>query len=300
MGALMWAGTFVLAIVAVMFPDDAVKGIASVAVVLLVTARVFEGCAYRPKEDHIGVIIRSADRRYRFVGRNQWTLILPGVEEKAAEVFAAMLRVTTYHPAIPARDGFPMDVTVNWMFQLDPRLVSFIPVQQFLSITRRAEWPGVLNAQFNAVVGRVLTRYHDTDLLTDRRQAQLEQELGEVASARLLPLGIVLNPRFGVSLQAVRHTQRVQRARESHRAAGHDGPAHVERFAPLAEYQRTHAIPAADVHALASVINGTQAPLQRVSVIPIPAAEAPAAPEVPNRVPPRAGDDHPDAPRPAA
>ena len=73
MGALMWAGTFVLAIVAVMFPDDAVKGIASVAVVLLVTARVFEGCAYRPKEDHIGVIIRSADRRYRFVGRNQWT-----------------------------------------------------------------------------------------------------------------------------------------------------------------------------------------------------------------------------------
>lgn len=302
MGALMWAGTFVLAIVAVMFPDDAVKGIASVAVVLLVTARVFEGCAYRPPEDHIGVIFRPADRRYRFIPRDTWTVVLPWIEEVRRPVYAGMTAVKTHHPAVPVRDGHPFEIAVDWAYRLDPRRVSDIFRKQFLDITGDGTWQAVISRRLNDLVSEVLIRHDRNDLLTDRGRMALKHELGERASVLVADFGFDLNPTRGVILQFVRPTARVWKAIEEHSASEHEGPAARKRVADLVDYLVARGISAADLWHLTSTVHATRKPAPPASVIPL--ADAGRTDGVlPISAPPPfgpTGDDHPDAPRPAA
>lgn len=301
MGALMWAGTAVLAIVAAVSGDTAVRGIAAFLAVGLVVSQVLTKCLYRPPESCIGVIYRPADRQYRFVSRDEWTIVIPGVEQVLEPVSARMTAIKTHHTTVLTADRHPVEIAVDWAYRLDPREVRADFRKQFLEITAQGMWPAVISRRLNDMVGEVLMRRTYAELLSDGGRRDLKDALGEAAEARLRGFGLCLNPATGVILQFARPTARVLRAREERIAAQDDGPAARDRVADLVNYLVERGISAADLWNLTSTVHAARPPAPPATVIPLAGTGTDRANgAVPYPVPNPTGDDHPDAPRPAA
>ncbi len=298
MGALLkWAGAFVLPVMAFIVSSDTVVTAAAAAVVVgLMFALMCSRCLYRPPEQHYAVVFQPGFRNYRIVGVNEWTVIFPLAERLRAVVSGNMAMLKTSHPGVATRDGFPIDVFVSWTYQLNPNLLSYLSVPEYLAHTERNEWPKILQSQVNGVIRAVMIRHRDADLLTGSGQDLLKQELGAKAAAQLRGFGIDLNPGFGVNLQAVRPSQRVRQAMEGRRAAEHEGPGHLEKVRSLADLKESMGLSPADLHGLSAIVNPAAGAGSIVTVLnpdhtgrlfgsaPTPAPQG------------TGGDDHPTAP----
>ncbi|RIL12342.1 hypothetical protein DCC79_01870 [bacterium] len=302
MGALMWAGTFVLAIVAVVFPDTAFSWIAGALAVCSVVVLACSHFMYRPPENCFGVVFRPADRRYRIVGRNAWTVVLPGVERKREPVDARMAVIKTHHPNVLTADGRVIEIAVDWAYHLDPRTVRTDFLLQFMEISEKGMWQMVISRRLNDLVGSVVLRHRYASLLEDAGRAALKRDLGVEAEALLRRFGLRHEAETGVILQFAQPPARVRRAKEDRAAAWEDGPAARDRVGDLVDLLDSRERSAAELWYLRSTEHVARPPAPPTTMIPL--ADAGRTDGVlPISAPPPfgpTGDDHPDAPRPAA
>jgi regulator of protease activity HflC (stomatin/prohibitin superfamily) len=188
-------------------------------------------CLYRPPEDHLGVIYRC-DRFSRLVGPDSWTFLLPGLDKVVDPVSLCLRQAPAQLCDLLTKDGVPVDCDLLVNYQVDLRLAAPHKVTQALRIPD-AGWRSMIRTTLQEVACEVMGGMCSHDLFTTRGRHHLKLKLGASLTSRLELLGVIVDPRVGISIQMLKPADEIWQAMVDRLAAVPLGEAALARILPL-------------------------------------------------------------------
>jgi regulator of protease activity HflC (stomatin/prohibitin superfamily) len=186
---------------------------------------------YRPPEDHLGVLYRF-DRFHRWAKPDQWIVRIPWADTERARVNLQMRQVLVVLPDLATQDQVPVNSEVMVAYRLDPQGMDRSLIPQFLAFSK-ADWDGIITTTLREVAIQVVARMAFLHLSSVRGLRELKEALGTELSERLRLLGLIIVPRSGVTVQAVRTTDAVREVLIQRYAAEPLGAAALARVRPM-------------------------------------------------------------------
>lgn len=188
---------------------------------------------YRPPELHLGVIYRLG-RFGRWVGPDEWTLVLPWLEQIRPPISLHLRRIEIKLSDLLAQDRVPIDCELIVYYQLDLRLADPHFWPQALLIPAEG-WNSIVRTVLREAAAEVAGGLHSQQLLRPASRGLFKQRLSALLAERVLNLGMVVNPRTGVSVQALKPAEAIWQAMLDRLAAASLGEAALARVRPMLE-----------------------------------------------------------------
>jgi regulator of protease activity HflC (stomatin/prohibitin superfamily) len=186
---------------------------------------------YRPPEDHLGVIYRF-DRFERWAPPDEWIVRIPWVDVVRTVVNLQIRQVPVPLPDLVTRDQVSVSCEVMVTYRVDPRDVDRGLISQVVGFSK-ADWDGIITTTLREVAIQVVARMAFLHLSSVRGLRELKEALGTELSERLRLLGLVIVPRSGVTVQAVRTADAVREVLIQRYAAEPLGAAALARVRPM-------------------------------------------------------------------
>lgn len=184
-----------------------------------------------PPDNHVAVIYRLG-RFHRLVGPDQMTWLWPFLERARATISLAPRRQEMALKELPTQDGLPLDLRLTVCYQRDLRVAPAEFVTQALFLGETA-WDLLVQDGVQEIVRQELAARPGAALLGAAEQIAFRTRLSAAVAERLRPLGIVLEPRTGLSILDIRPSGTVWRAMVDQVAAGPLGEAARRRVSVL-------------------------------------------------------------------
>ena len=194
---------------------------------------------YRPPENHLGVIYRF-DRLCQLVGPDEWVLVIPGVNEIKAPISLHLRRVEVALSDVLTQDHVPINCELITYYQLDLRHTKADLRSHALRISDEG-WNSILRTVLREIANEVVGGINLQQLLSPAGCRHFKRALSALLAKRVQSLGVIVNPRTGVSVQRLRLAEAVWRAMMDELAAVALGKAAAARIRPiLAELSQGH------------------------------------------------------------
>lgn len=189
---------------------------------------------YRPPENHLGVVYRFG-RFHRFIEPDNWTFLLPVVENVHREVSLYMRTAELHLTQVELLDGLTVDVRLKIFFMIDVRLVApenFLQVMKFEGL----EWFEMIKTATEDIVrNRVFLESTYSDLLHQRRNRTIKRRISEELADRVKGFGVIVNKDHGVMPVNIQPNSFYFKAVQDSKAAKPLGEASLERLRPILE-----------------------------------------------------------------
>jgi regulator of protease activity HflC (stomatin/prohibitin superfamily) len=190
---------------------------------------------YRPTENHVGVIYRLG--RFRsFVDPDHWAVLLPWVDSVAKE---AMLDLRTANIALNnvyTRNNIAVDIELKVFYFVDLRQVSPDRCMQVLRFDSEDAWDDILRTGLTDITrNSILVARSYEEISTREGRTNLKQALSSALAQHVRGFGVLVNPRFGVTIVNLQPNEAFQQALKEESAAKTLGIAAADRIRPLFE-----------------------------------------------------------------
>lgn len=230
-GYILW-GLVAVSLISTIFKPSMIW-VAAPLLALALSYSLFRICLYRPPEDHLGVIYQFA-RFSRLVGPDQWVFIIPGLNEIKDPISLHLRRVAVNLADLLTQDQIPLDCKLLVYYQLDLRCAAAgFPVQA-LRIPDEG-WNSIIRNVLQETANEVTSGIAFQQLLTPRGRRHFKWTLGALLAERVRHLGLVINPRTGVSMQMLKPAHAIWQAMVDRLAAVSLGEAALARVHPILE-----------------------------------------------------------------
>ncbi len=207
--------------------------VAGLTLGIALSCLLVQAILYRPPENHIGVIYQ-AGRFWRFVGPNEWAILIPRIHEAMTPISLNIQRVDLTFSDLLTRDLMPLTCEFVAYFLLDLRKARTDFLIQALHIPKEG-WNSIIETVLREVANEVVASIDLQQLLTPQGRNWLKARLSEQLAERVESLGLLVNPRTGVTVQALRPTKAVSRAVVDRFVATLLGDAALDRVRPIVE-----------------------------------------------------------------
>lgn len=204
----------------------------ALGILAFLLARFFWHHVYQPPEDCLGVIYRRA-RLHRIISPDDWAFLIPGLDEPRDPVSLRLRQVEVSLSRMLTRDHIPMDATFLVAYWVDPTRVNRAILPQVLAISPDG-WHEIVRASVQEVAGEVINGLTSRNLLGFGR-SRFKRALSMVLADRLHPLGVIIDPVNGLSLQALQPASEVWNAMMEQKVAAARAEAMRARLAPVLE-----------------------------------------------------------------
>ena len=165
---------------------------------------------YRPPEDHLSALYIGG-RFYRFVAPDRWDYRIPGIETVRVLVNLQMREASVVLTGLMTRDQAVLDCEVKVTYRVDPRRVDPELIPQVLGFSK-ANWDEIIAGILREVALQVVAGQTYLGLTSAQGLRELKQALGTELSNRVQVLGLIVVPRIGVTVQAIRAVDAVRDA----------------------------------------------------------------------------------------
>lgn len=187
---------------------------------------------YRPKENHLAAIYRFGRFR-RWVKPDQWTLLIPFIDEVKNEIEVTFRRTIVVPQNLLSADGIPCrcELMVGYKLNL-PGIKD--PATRAKAIMRsRDEWNGMIGTVLQETATRVFAYATVEKLLDAGGLQELKVMLSHKLSKIMRQRGVVIDPQMGVTVAFIRPHESVVQAFVKRNVAIAQGRAARDRIKPL-------------------------------------------------------------------
>ncbi len=228
---ILWGATTALFGLATVAPVLACMAIPALAIALACTVAHF--CLYRPPENHLGVIYRLG-RFDRWVDPDQYELIIPGIDTVRRPISLYFRPITIALADLQTKDLVPIECEMLVYYQIDLRRAHPEFLAQALQ-TPDAAWEEILRSQVQEIAGDLVRGATYREIMTAEGCRRFKNRLGRILSDQARNMGIVVDPQFGISIQAIQPISTVWAAHIEQFTAPMQGEAARERIRPTLE-----------------------------------------------------------------
>jgi regulator of protease activity HflC (stomatin/prohibitin superfamily) len=190
-------------------------------------------CLYRPPEDHLGVIYRFS-RFSRLVGPEQWVFIIPGLHEIKDPISLHVRWLEANLSDMLTQDQVPIDCKLTVYYQRDLRHADAHFRSQALHIPDKG-WDSIIRTVLQETANEVTSVITFRQLLTLKERHHFKWRLTALLAERVRRLGLVINPKTGISVQVLKPADAIWRAMVDRSAAVSLGEAALARVHPILE-----------------------------------------------------------------
>jgi len=230
-GYILW-GLAVASLIAAAF-EASVIWVAAPLLGLTLSYSLLYVCLYRPPEDHLGVIYRFA-RFSRLVGPDEWCFIIPGIHEIKDPISLHVRRLEADLSDMLTQDQVPIDCKLCVYYQRDLRHADTHFRSQALHIPDKG-WDSIIRTVLQETANEVTSGITFQQLLTPRERRHFKWTLTALLAERVRHLGLVINPKTGISVQVLKPADAIWRAMLDRLAAVSLGEAALARVHPILE-----------------------------------------------------------------
>jgi hypothetical protein len=190
-------------------------------------------CLYRPPEDHLGVIYRFA-RFSRLVKPDEWCFIIPGIHEIKDPVSLNVRRLEANLSDMLTQDHVPIHCKLTVYYQRDLRHADAHFRSQALYIPDEG-WNSMIRTVLREAANEVVSGITFQQLLTPRKRRHFKWRLSALLAERVRHLGLIINPKTGISVQVLKPADVIWQALVDRSAAVSLGEAALARIHPILE-----------------------------------------------------------------
>lgn len=230
-GYILWGSAITSLILAAFKPS--LIWVAAPLLALALSYSLFCTFVYRPPENHIGAIYLF-DRLWRLVGPDDLIVVIPGVHEIKPPISLHLHRVDITLSDVLTQDRVPVHCDLVVYYQLDLRYASTDFRSQALRIPDEG-WDSIIRTVLSEKVNDVIGGVNLQQLLSPEGRGRLKRMLSALLAEQVQSLGILVNPRTGVSVQRLRPGYAVWHAMMEELAAVALGEAAAARVRPILE-----------------------------------------------------------------
>lgn len=190
---------------------------------------------YRPTENHVGAVYRLG-RFHRFVDPDRLAFTIPWLETIAREIRLDMRTCKVSLKDIYTRERIAVNVDFKVFYFIDLRAVDQERLIQVLRFPTEEAWDEIVRTAVNDVVrNQIFISKAFNELNSKEGRASLKSAMSGEVAERVRGFGILLNPKFGVSLVNLQPNEEFRKALMEESAAETLGSAAVSRLNPLLE-----------------------------------------------------------------
>jgi regulator of protease activity HflC (stomatin/prohibitin superfamily) len=225
----LWSATIVALVLAAFKPS-----LIWVVAPLLATAlsyTLLRLLVYQPPENHLGVIYRFG-RFSRWVDPDEWEVVIPGLDKVMRPISLHMRRVELNLSSLLTQDRVPVVCELVAYYQLDLRRAREEFRIQALRIPSEG-WNSIIRTVLRETASEVIGGATLDELLTPEGRRRFKHMLSAELAQRVQGLGMLVNPRTGVSVQVLKPTDAVSQAMVDQFIATPLGKAALERVRPI-------------------------------------------------------------------
>ena len=195
---------------------------------------------YRPTENNLGVIY-WAGRFSRFADPNKWLMLLPWLHCVKQEISLDMQTIEISLRDVMTKDLIAIDIDLKVFFKIDLRQVSadFLPQALRISQLPPESWGALVRTNTTDIIRNTIFIANTfTYLMSPVGSKYLKRAISSHISDRVVRMGIVVNPRFGISIMNLQPNATYQKALQEAQSAASLGQAAIERIRPILEALR--------------------------------------------------------------
>ncbi|GEM_PF-2751010 len=192
---------------------------------------------YRPTENHLGVVYK-AGRFCGFADPDKWRFLVPLLHCIKKEVSLDMQTAEISLHNVMTRDLIAVNLELKVFYKVDLRQTSADFLPQALRITQLPGdiWSTLVRTNVTDVIRNVVFIANDLDyLLSDIGSKHLKRAISSRLSERVANMGIIVKPRFGVSIMNLQPNPIYQDALQKARSATPSGDAVTEYLRSILE-----------------------------------------------------------------
>jgi hypothetical protein len=230
-GCVLW-GLAVACLISAAFKASMIW-VAALLLGLALSYSLLYACLYRPPEDHLGVIYRFA-RFSRLVGPDEWCFIIPGIHEVKDPISLHVRRLEADLSDMLTQDQVPIDCKLTVYYQRDLRHADAHFRSQALHIPDKG-WDSIIRTVLQETANEVTSGITFQQLLTLRERRHFKWTLSALLAERVRHLGLVINPKTGMSVQVLKPADAIWQAMVDRSAAVSLGEAALARIHPMLE-----------------------------------------------------------------
>ena len=186
---------------------------------------------YRPPENHLGVIYQF-DRLVHFVGPEEWFLHVPGIHQIKSPIDLRLRRAEVVLEDLLTGDLIPLVCKFVVYHHLDLRQAAPYFKSQALNIPENG-WESIIQTVLRETAIDVVGQFPFQRLFGSSGHMILKRALSSLLAERLRSLGLVVNPRTGVSVQSIKPSATLWQAMLERLAASSRGEASLARIRPI-------------------------------------------------------------------
>jgi hypothetical protein len=212
--------------------------IAAPLLMLALLYSVLRVSLYRPPENHLGVIYQLG-RLWRLVGPDEWVCVIPWVNEIKLPISLHLRRAEISFCDLLTEDQVPVDCDLLAYYQLDLRLARAEFCSQALRIPDEG-WNSIIRTVAQEAASEIIGGIAFQQLLTPEGRGHLKCTLSALLADRVRGLGLIVNPRTGVSMQTLKPTNAIWCAMVDRFAGVLLGEAALDRVRPILQELSQH------------------------------------------------------------
>lgn len=213
---------------------------------------------YRPQENHLGTVYRFG-RFHRFAAPDAYTFMLPLIESSGTQIHLGKRVTALQLPGLMTSDGYPVDLHVKIFYAVDPRTIADSSFRLDALHFTQLHWTEIIHTGARDIAAnQVFPALSRGRVFSTTIRQHIRDQLARRMSERLRPLGIVLDPATGVSIQDLQHNARMLDAVDLDLKAQPVGRANAERLRPLARMLQEVLLPDASMAYIWQVISTLQ------------------------------------------
>jgi regulator of protease activity HflC (stomatin/prohibitin superfamily) len=236
LGWILWASAVASLVITAFM--SAVIWAAAPLLMLALLYSVLRVSLYRPPENHLGVIYQLG-RLWRLVGPDEWVCVIPWVNEIKLPISLHLRRAEISFCDLLTEDQVPVDCNLLVYYQLDLRLARAEFWSQALRIPDEG-WNSIIRTVAQETAGEIIGGIAFQQLLTPEGRGHLKCTLSALLADRVRGLGLIVNPRTGVSMQTLKPTNAIWCAMVDRFAGVLLGEAALDRVRPILQELSQH------------------------------------------------------------